>query len=165
MTQHSHDSVFVRTVDAETLPPPQNQSGIRGWLWRTLFYSFMDYSSVGASVRSLAMLFFTVLVSYVGITQLWYLLDFVFLSAVWSDPTGIKREACWTVSQGGTLPDDWHAACWHSQHTDTLWSLGGFCLLAHNSNIVSGIMTMSPAHGVGPLYEAAPKSARVGTPV
>ena len=39
------------------------------------------------------------------------------------------------------------------QHTDTLWSLGGFCLLAHNSNIVSaGLMTMSPAHGVGPLF-------------
>ena len=34
------------------------------------------------------------------------------------------------------------AACWHSQHTDTLWSLGGFCLLAHNSNIVSGLITI-----------------------
>ena len=31
--------------------------------------------------------------------------------------------------------------------------LGGFCLLAHNSNIVSGLMTMSPAHGVGPLFK------------
>ena len=86
--------------------------GIRGWLWRNLLYSVTDYSSVSVSLRSLAMLFFTVLVSYVGLTQLWLLLDFVFFSAVWSDPTGIKREACWTVSQGGTLPDDWHAACW-----------------------------------------------------
>ena len=32
-------------------------------------------------------------------------------SAVWSDPDELKREACWTVDQGG-LPSGWHAACW-----------------------------------------------------
>lgn len=31
---------------------------------------------------------------------------------VWSDPLGVKREVCWTVDQGGLLPDGWHAACW-----------------------------------------------------
>ena len=60
--------------------------------------------------------------------------------------TGAER-----VARGGASCE--LACCLLAQpaHTDTLWSLGGFCLLAHNSNIVSGLMTMSPAHGVGPL--------------
>ena len=71
--------------------------------------------------------------------------------------TGAER-----VARGGASCE---LACWRSQHTDTL---GGFCLLAHNSNIVGdnrtgrvfpdhlitvgGLKTMSPAHlAVGPF--------------
>ena len=42
--------------------------------------------------------------------------------------TGAER-----VARGGASCE---LACWRSQHTDTL---GGFCLLAHNSNIVGGL--------------------------
>ena len=31
---------------------------------------------------------------------------------MWSDPDGIKREACFTIDQGGQLPSGWHGACW-----------------------------------------------------
>jgi len=41
----------------------------------------------------------------------------------------------------------------HGRHTDTL---GGFCLLAHNSKIVGGLKTMSPAPGRRPpIYRVA----------
>ena len=112
MTQKTSHSAFVRISDAATLPPPAREAGLTGWLWKNLFASMMNYSSISASVGSLLMLFFTCLVFYIGISQIIFLIDFAFLSAVWSDPDGIKREACWTVSQGGSLPDGWHAACW-----------------------------------------------------
>ena len=112
MTQKFQQDVFVRTVEAETLPPPAKETGIMGWLWRNLFSSMMNYSSLGLSLKSLLMALFTALFFYIGFTQIFFLIDFIFVSAVWSDPTGIKREACWTVTQGGSLPDGWHAACW-----------------------------------------------------
>ncbi len=103
---------FVRTEDAPILPPPASEAGITGWLYQNIFASMSDFSSAGASIRSVLMGLFSFGLLYVGITQLWGLLDFAIFSAVWSDPDGLKREACWTVEQGGQLPAGWHAACW-----------------------------------------------------
>jgi hypothetical protein len=44
---------------------------------------------------------------------------------------------------------DWHNAVPQGSIGSSMHTCG---LLAHNSNIVSGLMTMSPAHGVGPLF-------------
>ena len=106
------DIAFVRTEDAPILPPPPSQAGLTGWLYRNIFESMSDYSSIGAGLRSALMSVFSFGLLYLGAAQLWGLLDFAIFSAVWSDPDGLKREACWTVEQGGQLPAGWHAACW-----------------------------------------------------
>ncbi len=103
---------YVRTEDAPLLPPPATEAGITGWLWQNIFASMADYQSIGAAIRSLFMITFSLLLVYVFINQTFGLIDFAILSAVWSDPDGLKREACWTVQQGGALPDGWHGACW-----------------------------------------------------
>jgi general L-amino acid transport system permease protein len=103
---------YVRTEPAPLLPPPASQTGIFGWLHKNILASMTDFSSPMAAVKSLLMAFFTVLIGYVGVFQIISLVDFAFISAVWSDPEGLKREACWTVDQGGSLPSGWHGACW-----------------------------------------------------
>jgi general L-amino acid transport system permease protein len=103
---------FVRTEEAPLLPPPATEAGITGWLWQNIFASMVDFHSPTAALRSLFMIMFSVLLVYVFGTQTYGLLDFAIFSAVFSDPDGLKREACWTVQQGGALPDGWHAACW-----------------------------------------------------
>ena len=103
---------YVRTEDAPLLPPPATEAGITGWLWQNIFASMADFQSIGAAIRSLFMITFSLLLVYVFIDQTFGLIDFAILSAVWSDPDGLKREACWTVQQGGALPDGWHGACW-----------------------------------------------------
>ena len=103
---------FVRTEEAPLLPPPATEAGITGWLWHNIFESMADFHSPTAAIRSLFMIMFSVLLVYVFGTQIYGLLDFAIFSAVFSDPDGLKREACWTVQQGGALPDGWHAACW-----------------------------------------------------
>ena len=94
------------------LPPPATEAGITGWLWHNVFASMADYSSIGAMIRSLSVAALSVFLLYFGFTQIYTLLDFSLFSAVWSDPDGLKREACWTVDQGGSLPSGWHGACW-----------------------------------------------------
>ena len=106
------EQAFVRTTDAPLLPPPATEAGITGWLWHNVFASMADYSSVGAMIRSLSVAALSVFLLYFGFTQIYTLLDFSLFSAVWSDPDGLKREACWTVDQGGSLPSGWHGACW-----------------------------------------------------
>ena len=103
---------FVRTEEAPLMPPPPSETGVTGWLWQNVLSSCADFSSIGASVRSLLMAAFTVFVAWLAVTITLGLVDFAFLSAVWSDPDGIKREACWTEEQGGSLPNGWHGACW-----------------------------------------------------
>lgn len=111
-TPKKQDYAFVRKEDAPLLPPPPSQAGITGWLWQNIFASMADYSSISASIRSGLVAFLTVCILYFGGMQIYGLLDFAIFSAVWSDPDGIKREACWTVDQGGALPSGWHGACW-----------------------------------------------------
>ena len=105
-------AAFVRTQDAPLLPPPPSQAGVRGWLWRNIFASMADFSSLSASMSSLLVAGLSVFLLYFGVTQIYLLLDFSLFSAVFSDPDGLKREVCWTEEQGGTLPNGWHAACW-----------------------------------------------------
>ncbi|MGC6484924.1 MAG: amino acid ABC transporter permease [Candidatus Puniceispirillales bacterium] len=103
---------YVRTEAAPLLPPPASEAGISGWFYHNIFASMSDFSSPGATITSVLMGIFTVLVAWFGISITWSLIDFAFISAVWSDPEGLKREACWTVEQGGSLPAGWHGACW-----------------------------------------------------
>jgi len=103
---------FVRTEEAPLLPPPASQAGVTGWLYKNIFASMSDFSSVGAAIKSLIIGFLTLVIIYALVMQFAGLIDFAFLSAVWSDPDGVKRQACWTVEQGGELPAGWHAACW-----------------------------------------------------
>lgn len=102
----------VRTQDAPILPPPASEAGLTGWLWQNIFYSMANFSSVGAGIRSLLMAILSILLIYFAFTQLYALIDFAFLSAVWTDPDEMKRDVCWTVDQGGSLPSGWHGACW-----------------------------------------------------
>ncbi len=106
------DVAFVRSEDAPLLPPPPSQAGITGWLWQNIFASMSDFSSIGASIRSLMVAALSVFLLYYGGLLLYTLIDFAFISAVFSDPDELKREACWTAEQGGALPNGWHAACW-----------------------------------------------------
>ena len=107
-----NSDAFVRTEDAPILAPPATEAGITGWLWRNVFASMADYSSLGAGFRSLCVALLSVFLLYFGVTQIYALLDFALFSAVYSDPEGVKREACWTTEQGGVLAKGWHAACW-----------------------------------------------------
>lgn len=103
---------FIRTEDAPLLPPPATEAGITGWLWQNIFASMAEFHSPMAALRSLFMIVFTLLLVYVFVDQTYGLLDFALFSAVFTDPETLKREACWTVAQGGSLPEGWHAACW-----------------------------------------------------
>lgn len=112
-TSPSRKSVsFVRSKDAPLLPPPASQAGLTGWLYQNIFASMSDFTSIAAAIRSLVVAFFTIVIVYALIVQFAGLINFALLSAVWSDPLGVKREVCWTVDQGGLLPEGWHAACW-----------------------------------------------------
>ena len=110
--QMKSETAFVRTEDAPLLPPPPSQAGIIGWMWRNIFASMADYSSLRSSISSILVALLSVFLLYFGFTQIYALLEFSFFSAVFTDPDGLKREACWTEEQGGALPNGWHAACW-----------------------------------------------------
>lgn len=103
---------FIRQEDAPILPAPLSSAGAAGWLYENIFASMLDFSSVGAIVKSISMALFTVIVTYVFVSQIYGLIDFAILSAVWEDPEGQKRQVCWTIDQGGSLPDGWRGACW-----------------------------------------------------
>ena len=112
MSKSENYTGYVRTEEAPLLPPPPSETGITGWLWHNVISSCADFTSIGAGIRSLIMAGFTLFVTWLTISITWGIIDFAFLSAVWSDPAGVKREACWTVEQGGQLPAGWHGACW-----------------------------------------------------
>lgn len=93
---------YVRTEEAPTLPPPSSEIGLRGWLWRNIFESMADYTSIPNGIRSVLMTLMTVFTAYSLVWMIWTTLDFALFSATFSDPDGVKREAC--------LPND--GACW-----------------------------------------------------
>ncbi len=73
------------------MPPPPTEAGITGWLWHNIFASMADYSSIGASIRSILMAILSVAILYFGGAQIYALIDFTLLSAVFSDPNEIKE--------------------------------------------------------------------------
>lgn len=106
------DYAFVRNEDAPILPPPATEVGFSGWLWQNIFSSMADFKSASSSIRSIFIALITILLAYFCFIQFYSVIDFAIISAVWSDPEGLKREVCWTVEQGGSLPSGWHGACW-----------------------------------------------------
>ena len=108
----SHNLCFVRNEDAPILPAPPSEVGVTGWLYHNIFQSMNDFSSIQSCIKSILAALFTLFVFYFFVTQLYGFIDFALISAVWSDPEGLKRQACWTLEQGGSLPDGWHGACW-----------------------------------------------------
>ena len=108
----SHNLCFVRDEDAPILPAPPSEVGVTGWLYHNIFQSMNDFSSIQSCIKSILAALFTLFVFYFFVTQFYGFIDFALISAVWSDPEGLKRQACWTLEQGGSLPDGWHGACW-----------------------------------------------------
>ena len=103
---------FVRKRIVNEQPPPLTQVGITGWLWRNLFSSMSNFSSISSSILSTLMILLTTWLLYFCGGLIYSFIDFAILSAVFTDPDGIKRKACATVKQGGELPADWYGACW-----------------------------------------------------
>ena len=103
---------FVRKSIVNEQSPPLTQVGITGWLWRNLFSSMSNFSSISSSILSTLMILLTIWLLYFCGGLIYSFIDFAILSAVFTDPDGIKRKVCATVKQGGELPADWYGACW-----------------------------------------------------
>ena len=103
---------FVRKSIVNEQSPPLTQVGVTGWLWRNLFSSMSNFSSISSTILSILMILLTTWLVYFCGGLVYSFIDFAFLSAVFTDPDGIKRKVCATVKQGGELPADWYGACW-----------------------------------------------------
>ena len=108
----SNNYKFVQKEVIPQQPPPLLQAGITGWLWKNLFSSMSNFSSISAAFQSIIMIVLTFVLLYFCGGQLYSLIDFALISAVWSDPEVLKRGSCTTVDQGGSLPSGWSGACW-----------------------------------------------------
>ncbi len=112
MSKSKTDIEYVRKEDAPVLPPPINQVGLIGWLWRNGISSMTNFSSVTGALQSIFMILLTIVILYLGLNGIWTLVDFAFIQAIWSDSDELKRLACATTLQGGSLPEEWFGACW-----------------------------------------------------
>ena len=108
----SNNYKFVQKEVIPQQPPPLLQAGITGWLWKNLFSSMSNFSSIRAAIQSIIMIILTFVLLYFCGGQMYSLIDFALISAVWSDPEVLKRGSCTTVDQGGSLPTGWSGACW-----------------------------------------------------
>jgi len=108
----SNNYKFVQKEVIPQQPPPLLQAGITGWLWKNLFSSMSNFSSISAAIQSIIMIILTFVLLYFCGGQMYSLIDFALISAVWSDPEVLKRGSCTTVDQGGSLPSGWSGACW-----------------------------------------------------
>jgi general L-amino acid transport system permease protein len=92
MTDLSSSQAWVRTKDAEKLPPPPNTTGMTGWLLQNLFNTPTNavLSIVGAAF-----------IAWMG----WGIIDWAIIRAVF---TGESREACAAGQQTGVEL----GACW-----------------------------------------------------
>lgn len=105
-------NVFVRSEIMPAMPPPVLSTGLMGWLNARILFSMRDYSSPGAALKSVLMAIFTLSIFWLSISIVYRLIDFAVLSAVWTDPGGLKRQACLVVENGGIQPSGWSGACW-----------------------------------------------------
>ena len=103
---------FVQKEVIPHQPPPLSQAGVTGLLWKNLFSSMSNFSSISATLQSILMILVTFVLLYFCGGQLYSLIDFALISAVWTDPEVLKRGSCTTVDQGGSLPSGWSGACW-----------------------------------------------------
>ncbi|MGR3365937.1 MAG: amino acid ABC transporter permease [Sagittula sp.] len=103
MQEHETDH-WVRTHEAPVLPAPPTEVGLRGWLWRNIFASMSDFTSPGKAVGSVMMILITVFAAYSLVWMTWTLLDFAVFNATFSDPEGLKREACFVNPTGACWP-------------------------------------------------------------
>lgn len=87
---------YVRTEMLEEMPAPAGQKGLVFWLRTNLFPDIPNT-------------IMTLIALYVIYRVVPPLIDFAFLSPVWS---GENREACATAAQGGVKEDGWFGACW-----------------------------------------------------
>ena len=55
---------FVRKSNVNEQPPPLTQVGITGWLWRNLFSSMSNFSSISSSILSILMISLTIWLLY-----------------------------------------------------------------------------------------------------
>ncbi len=123
MQEHMSDS-WVRTEDAPLLEPPASEVGIRGWLWHNIFASMADYATPAKAVRSILMTFMTAFSAYALIWMIWVLLDFALFSATFSDPEGLKREACFVNATGACWPfikAKWYQFMFGFYPTEEVW--------------------------------------------
>ena len=84
--KNKKDYAFVRNEDAPILPPPATEVGFSGWLWQNIFSSMADFKSASSSIRSIFIALITFLLAYFCLIQLYSVIDFAIISAVWSDP-------------------------------------------------------------------------------
>ncbi len=111
---------YLRTEEAPTLPPPVVESGIVGWLRKHVLSTMNDFSSPGAAIVSVLYGILTFGFLLIGIMLVWSLIDFTLISAVWSDPDGLKRGVCTTAEQGGVAVGE-TGACW--PYINAKWQL------------------------------------------
>lgn len=91
-----HDLSFVRAEMVAAQPAPTSERGLIHWLRRNLFATPAD------TILTLLGLLIVALV-------LPPLFNWAFVEARW---TGLGRDVCATVAQGGIQPDGWSGACW-----------------------------------------------------
>jgi general L-amino acid transport system permease protein len=91
-----HDLTFVRAEMVANQAPPPGETGLIGWIRKSLF------SSIGDTILTL-----------IGLLIIAYLLppflNWAFIDAQW---TGTDRTFCATAAQGGIQPEGWSGACW-----------------------------------------------------
>ena len=90
------DISYVRTQFIEPEKAPSSDATVFGWMRKNLFASVSDTIMTVVAV-------FAILYYLPGV------IDWLFLSAVW---TGPDRTVCTTTVQGGIQPDGWNGACW-----------------------------------------------------
>jgi general L-amino acid transport system permease protein len=91
-----HDLTFVRAEMVASQAPPPGETGLIGWIRKSLF------SSIGDTILTI-----------IGLLILAYLLppliNWALIDAQW---TGTDRTFCATAAQGGIQPEGWSGACW-----------------------------------------------------
>lgn len=92
MTDLSSSQGWVRTKDAERLPPPANTTGLTGWVLQNLFNSPLNALLTVVGVAFIAWI-------------AWGIIDWAIIRAIF---TGENREACVAGEANGPDP----GACW-----------------------------------------------------